>query len=98
MHWRGKKNIKKKTSGIRFLFSCRRQFEDFGCFWTENLPIWGKKLLYSLHAGAKNKIKLKCKFFFLVRDNFFSPEDLSPIEYIVSGLTRNDAPRRAAGR
>ena len=45
-------------------FSCHRHFENFGCFWIEKLPIWEKNLLSAHQVGGKNKIKLKCQFFF----------------------------------
>ncbi len=61
-------------------------FEDFGCFWTENLLNWEKNLLSSQHVGGK-KIKLKYQFFFLIGEKFISSEDSSPIEYTESGLS-----------
>ncbi len=79
----GGKKIKNKIPGVR---SCRRHFEDFGCFWTEKLPIWEKNIPSSQHVGGKNKIKLNCQFFFLVGNIIISSEDSSPIEYTENGL------------
>ena len=77
--WRNKIKKKKQLQGSDF-FSCRKHVEDFGCFWTEKLPIWEK--IYSLLSQRKKWHKTKMAFFFLiVWDNFISSEDLSHIEY-----------------
>ncbi len=77
---------RKKNLRSQIFFSCRRHFENVGCFGAEILPIWEKNILSSQHLGGKNKIKLICQFFFLIWENFISLEDSSPIEYTDSGL------------
>ncbi len=50
---------KKKLCHIFFLvdkfFFLSETFEDFSCFWTEKLPIWGKN--YRLLSMPEGKIK-----------------------------------------
>ena len=61
---RRKKN-KNKIPGVRFFFFS----ETFGRFWLF-LDRKGKILLSSHHVGGKNKMALRCQFFFPCRGQF----------------------------
>ncbi len=78
---RKKKLKKKKPSGV---FLVRDFLKSWFFLGRKTTDLEEKN--FSQHVGGKNKIKLKCQFFFLVGDNFISSEDSSPVEYTESGL------------
>ncbi len=89
--WGKKKKINKnKIPGVRFVFFAGDILKILVVFGQKNYRFGDKNLLSSHHVGGKNKIKLKCQFFFLVRDNLISLEDSSPIFNTENGLMLRD--------
>ncbi len=59
----------KKTSGVRVFFLVG-DILKFWLFLGRKTTDLGKNILFSQHVGGKNKIKLKCQFFFPRREQF----------------------------